>query len=197
MTTFVTADQHFSHKTIIQYSSRPFSSIEAHDEALITAWNHTVSGHDTVYHLGDFTLGIKKNARSLFARLNGNIKVLANPWHHDSYWLESEMNLTIPYDYGISKSGEIVSVELPIIMLEGVIKIEGAKHNLPIVMCHYTFQEWDRSHYGAVHFHGHSHGVLPKITNRLDVGVDHTCLLTGEYRPLELYESIGFSRMVQ
>jgi calcineurin-like phosphoesterase family protein len=87
MTIFVTADQPFSHKNIIHYSSRPFSSIEGQDEALITAWNKTISDHDTVYHLGDFTLGNKKNTRRLFAQLNGNIKVLANPWHHDSYWL--------------------------------------------------------------------------------------------------------------
>jgi calcineurin-like phosphoesterase family protein len=195
MTIFVTADQHFSHKNIIQYSSRPFSSIEDHDEALITAWNETVSDNDTVYHLGDFTLGNKKKARSLFARLNGNINVLANPWHHDTYWLESDKNMKIPYTYGISMSGGIISIELPIIVLEDVILIEGAKHNVPVVMCHYAFQEWDRSYYGAVHFHGHSHGTLPRIANRLDVGVDSACLLTGKYRPLELNEAIDFSRI--
>jgi calcineurin-like phosphoesterase family protein len=194
MTIFVTADQHFSHKTIIQYSSRPFSNIEDHDEALITAWNETVSENDTVYHLGDFTLGNPKKARSLFARLNGNIKVVANPWHHDGYWLEINEHMTIPFIYGFSKSDGIVSIELPIIVLENVIKIEGAKHSLPAIMCHYAFQEWDRSHYGAVHFHGHSHGTLPRIANRLDVGVDSAYLLTGKYRPFELNEAVVFSK---
>jgi hypothetical protein len=103
--------------------------------------------------------------------------------------------MTIPCNYGISNSREIVSIELSIIVLEYVIQIEGVKHSLPVVMCHYPFQEWDRSHYGSVHFHGHAHGALTKIANRLDVGADSAHLLTGKYRLLEFNEAIDFSRI--
>ena len=53
---FVTADHHFGHANIIEYTNRPFASVEEMDAALIAAWNERVTDYDLVYHLGDFTL---------------------------------------------------------------------------------------------------------------------------------------------
>ncbi|WP_348625446.1 hypothetical protein [Methylobacterium sp. 88A] len=33
---------------------RPFETIEAHDEALVAAWNKAARPDDIVWHLGDF-----------------------------------------------------------------------------------------------------------------------------------------------
>jgi calcineurin-like phosphoesterase family protein len=195
MAIFVTGDHHFSHRKIIQYSSRPFASIEEHDEALIAAWNKTVSINDTVYHLGDFTLGDKKKARSFFDQLNGTIKVLGNSWHHDKSWLKAENRRSIPFHFDNSRTGGSVTIELPIVVFEEIKIVKGQEQRLVVVMCHYPFREWDRSHYGSIHFHAHSHGALPWVANRLDVGVDNAFKLTGEYRPFELYEAVSFSQM--
>jgi len=183
---WLTGDQHFWHTNVIKYCNRPFSSVDEMDEALIDAWNKYVKHDDTVYHLGDFTLGNRLIAEKYFRRLNGNIGVLEYPWHHDKRWLDNEY---------FSAGGNIVHIEAPIVVLEGVEQIEG--RGVPAILCHYAFEVWDRKHYGSLHFHAHSHGMLPKIQNRLDVSVDNAYKLTGEYRPLSLEEACKFAREAQ
>ena len=48
------SDLHFSHKRVIEYDNRSFSSVEDMNNALINNWNKVVSKNDTVYVLGDF-----------------------------------------------------------------------------------------------------------------------------------------------
>ncbi len=38
---------------------------------------------------------------------------------------------------------------------------EISVHGQPIVICHYAMRVWNRSHHGAWHLYGHSHGNLP------------------------------------
>jgi len=52
-------------------------------------------------------------------------------------------------------------------------QLKTVKENgLIIILSHYPLEVWDRSHYGSLHLHGHSHGGVKKIKNRMDVGVD-------------------------
>ena len=51
---FFTTDTHFGSKRTLEFSRRPFSSVEEMDEKMIENWNKIVSPWDTVYHLGDF-----------------------------------------------------------------------------------------------------------------------------------------------
>jgi len=55
--TLLCADTHFGHKGMLSPRMprpRPFETIEAHDEALVAAWNKFVRLDDIVWHLGDF-----------------------------------------------------------------------------------------------------------------------------------------------
>jgi calcineurin-like phosphoesterase family protein len=140
-----------------------------------------VSNDDVVYHLGDLTLGNSSSASEVLSQLNGHIRVLGNPWHHDARWINVAQS---------SRDGE-VEIEKPIVVLEHMIKPDGWW--LPVVLCHYPFEVWDRSHYGAVHFHGHTHGALHRTHNRLDVGVDMAFKLLGEYRPFRMDEAIALA----
>lgn len=84
---FVIADTHFGHKRIIEADmekgSRPFDTIEQHDEELVYRWNTTVKKHDTVWHLGD--VGFGENFWDYVARLNGIKKlVMGNHDNHDT-----------------------------------------------------------------------------------------------------------------
>jgi predicted NUDIX family phosphoesterase len=68
---FFTADTHFGHRNVINYSKRPFRDIEEMDEALIANWNAVIRPGDLVYHLGDFALCDVERATKIVARLVG------------------------------------------------------------------------------------------------------------------------------
>lgn len=53
---FYTADLHFFHYNILQYSGRPFRSVEAMHKAFINNWNKKVSKSDEVYIIGDVSM---------------------------------------------------------------------------------------------------------------------------------------------
>ena len=78
---FITSDQHFGHKKIIEFESkhRPFKTIEEHDEELIKRWNAKVGKKDTVWHLGDFCFSEK--SLEIAGRLNGIKKLVLG--NHD------------------------------------------------------------------------------------------------------------------
>ena len=161
MNTFFTADNHFGHTNILRFTNRPFSSVEEMDEELIKRWNERIKVNDLVYHLGDFSLLSHKYVNKYFDRLNGKINLV--PGGHDKRWIRHANNF------------ENVTI------LPALVTI---KHNsFPIVLCHYPMLTWDRSHYGSIHFHGHSHGAIPNEGNRMDVGVD-----TNDFYPYKLDE---------
>lgn len=78
---FFTSDTHFGHARIIDLCSRPFSSVEEMNEALIANWNSVVRPGDTVFHLGDFIMGKFADNVRLIERLNGSINLV--PGNHD------------------------------------------------------------------------------------------------------------------
>lgn len=71
---FFTSDTHFNHTKVLTFeaSSRPFATIEEHDEEIIGRWNGRVRPKDIVWHEGDLFLG-KDLLRfhSIMKRLNG------------------------------------------------------------------------------------------------------------------------------
>lgn len=145
------ADPHISHDNILKYCSRPFASIEEHDETLIANHNEVVKKGDRVYWLGD--VAFRKNAKEteeLMKRFNGQkFLCLGN---HDSQLRKN-------------KSG------LGFVTIQDVIetKIEGQR----IFMSHYAHRVWPASHHGSWHTYGHSHGNLPENDSlSFDVGVD-------------------------
>ena len=54
MRQFLTADLHFNHKNIIEYSKRPFKNVLHMNERLISNINSCCKENDILYHLGDF-----------------------------------------------------------------------------------------------------------------------------------------------
>lgn len=149
--TFFTSDTHFGHANIIQYCNRPFPYPEMMDETIIANWNSIVSSEDTVYHLGDFAVG-GGDAMLYLPRLNGNIKFC---WgnHDNRLKFVKDKNL---YPIDIDHLREV--------------HVDGQR----ITLCHYAMKVWNKSHKGAWHLYGHSHGTLPDDPESLscDVGVD-------------------------
>lgn len=81
---YLTSDLHFNHANILKYEpvSRPFATIPDMNEAIIANWNSVVKPEDTVYVLGDLSMGEVKNAVELIKRLNGKIILIRG--NHDT-----------------------------------------------------------------------------------------------------------------
>ena len=187
---FFTSDHHFGHENIIKFVNRPFRNGAEMDEELIKRWNEKVSDEDEVYYLGDLTLG--DNGIDYLMKLNGNIKIV--PGGHDYRWLPYLVSADIETHGRITYLGELHSLE---------IEQPGQKFPLTIALCHYPLLSWDRSHYGSVHLHGHTHGTIDIIGEsgdlqlppknqgggkgkRLDIGVD-----SHDFYPVSLEEVLN------
>lgn len=139
------SDTHFGHNNIIQYCGRPFGGVEEMDQALVEAWNKQVSPLDTVYHLGDWAFHNYERINEL------NGKIWSVPGNHDH---ERMKKLPVHIQAG---------------MLEEVHYLKLDKERR-FVLCHYPIESWRREY--RFHLHGHTHGIVRKQINRLDVGWD-------------------------
>ena len=70
---FCISDLHFGHKNLI-LNLRGFSSVEEHDELIISNWNKVVSKRDKVFIAGDIRM--ENNEYWILDRLNGNKTVI-------------------------------------------------------------------------------------------------------------------------
>ena len=148
---FFTADTHFFHTNIIKYCNRPFKDSIEMNETIIRRWNDKVGRDDLIFHLGDFAF--VKNRRLLhllLERLNGKIVLIKG--NHDKFVWENRDLFYAHHDsyHEICLGGQ------------------------DITLCHYKMAIWNKSHRGAWHLYGHSHGTAPNHTSELsfDVGVD-------------------------
>lgn len=153
---FFTSDHHFGHKNIINFSNRPFESVEEMDEVMIQRWNERVGADDEVYHLGDVGLSSSGKLRKILERLNGTIYLIkgnheksAEACHSRFAWIKDYYELTIE-DTDFERGEQM------------------------IVLFHYALREWNASHWGTYHLYGHSHGSLSDDSQAraFDIGVD-------------------------
>lgn len=161
---FFTADIHLGHDNIIKYCNRPFKDTQEMGVAIKDNWNSKIKPGSLVFILGDVTFQKSQNEiDESLSELNGN-KILI-PGNHDHInRLEKHMQIAPP-------------------ILEVSIKKDDEK--LRFVMCHYAMRVWNKSHYGAMHLYGHSHGTMPDdpTSRSMDVGID-----CNNYTPFSLDE---------
>lgn len=179
MNFFYTGDNHWHHFNVIKYSNRPFNSLEEMNEVMIERWNKKVGNNDTVYNLGDMFLTTKiEEIEAILTRLKGRIRLLTG--NHDK-WVSKITHI---------KGAEKIILEPRLVET----KMFVGRDKYDITMCHYPMLQWNKSHYGAIHLHGHSHGTLDEYnkggnTIRFDVGVD-----SNNYEPISLEEIVRLER---
>ena len=144
---FFTADLHLNHFPIIQYTNRPFKSLDEMNEELIKRWNAVVPQGGLVYVIGDLIWGTGRGYSThgtvdILHRLNGNIFLIE----------------------GSQKGFQKIVATSPL----KKIRIDGQD----VVLCHYCMKTWQRSHFDSWHLFGHSHNRLKPEGKSLDVGVD-------------------------
>jgi len=159
---FFTADTHFGHANIIKYCSRPYKTVYDMNVDLIDRWNSKVKKEDIVYHLGDFAFMQPDDIVSLRKQLNGTIHLIYG--NHDKNVINTK---------GIFES----------IQPRKELYINCDDEKLYFVLDHYAMRVWNKSHHGAIHLYGHSHGTLvdDPSSRSMDVGVD-----TNNYFPYAL-----------
>jgi len=156
---FFTADPHHGHKNVIKYGERPFlvegetyekyshRSVLNMTDGLVDRWNSRVTKDDTVYILGDFAFHNVHDVASILDRLNGEKILVAG--NHDSNQVRRLPQWSFVTDYHeLYHEGKL------------------------LVLSHYPFAVWNKSHYGSYNLHGHSHGSFPGSRIQQDVGVD-------------------------
>lgn len=155
-TKWYVADTHFGHASILKNCNRPFRDTAEMDAAMVERWNAVVRPDDHVYHLGDFGFPGRDPLafRRLFHSLHGRkFLILGN---HD---LDNKGNV-------LAELARLPWAAPPTHLLE---TRDGGRR---VILSHYAMRTWPASHYGSVHFYGHSHGRLPGVGLSRDVGVD-------------------------
>lgn len=154
---FFTSDLHLNHANILKYQPlRQGKNVDEMNNIIINNWNSVVTNRDTVYVLGDVVFGANNTHIYIYilSRLNGQ-KILikgnhdSNSTNLNSYFAHVKDYYELDYDF-------------------------GDIHKQKIVMCHYAFKVWNKSHYGSWNLYGHSHGTLAPVGKQLDVGIDAT-----------------------
>lgn len=166
--TYVTADTHFGDAIAFRKFKRPFTSVEACDEAMVAAINERVGVRDVLLHVGDlfgereWTRGEKRHAAALRDRIRCRkiVLVTGNTDPVGERWFD-----------------RLVHDAHDVLTWRGWPGEEKSR----VVACHYPMRQWQGWPSGAVHLYGHVHGTLPELDRSIDVGVD-----CWGYRPLDL-----------
>lgn len=150
-TLWFTADLHFGHKAMIRpdVCGRPWPDVDQMDAAIIENWNRTVGERDHVFVLGDVSFRKLDETLAILCQLNGTMYLISG--NHDSKLLNNP---------GCSFLGGVAPYH--------EIDVDSQR----IVLCHYAFRTWNKSHYGSWNLHGHSHGSMAPQGKQMDVGID-------------------------
>lgn len=164
---YFTADTHFSHKNVLKYEDRPFTTIEEMDSKLIENWNRRVQDSDDIYILGDLLFGNGSDAETTIKRLNGRKHLIRG--NHDSFLKGS-------FDKSL------------FVWIKDYYVLRHEKQKF--VMFHYPIAVWDCKHHGAIHLYGHVHSnkdnhhpLLVDLEGAYNVGVD-----VNNYEPISIDE---------
>jgi len=171
MNLFFTADEHYGHSNrnggISFMCNRPYANLEEMKEAFIANHNAKVpdKNDSLTVHLGDmfWRFLTTEECCEIMDRLNGKHAYIRGN-HEEVFHVPDNMLLQ-------AKFVDIADVKL--------MKV-GKKR---VWLSHYAHRAWPKSHQGAYHLFGHTHGVMPPYRRSRDAGVD-----ANNYSPLSFDE---------
>lgn len=169
------SDLHINHNNILKYQGRPFENIKEMNDYFVQKWNEYVSQYDDVYFIGDFAFGKPEDATDYLYALNGRIFLITG--NHEKAVLKSRKNRN---RFALIRDKFELNVR------------DEAFGNKPFIIYlhHYACRVWNKSHHGAWHLYGHSHDSLEHEVwgKSMDVGIDSSKRILGEYRPFHYNE---------
>lgn len=140
------ADCHFGDGRVIEFSHRPFSSVEEMDSYMLDRWNRTVNDSDDVYIVGDL-IHRAEDPEKYLKKLKGRLHLIIG--NHDSW---------------IIKRPEL---EKYFVEINNYLVVKDRGHR--IVLFHYPLLEWDGYYYGTWHIFGHIHNHPSLTSERIKV----------------------------
>ena len=169
-----TSDTHFFHDKIVEYSQRPFASVEEMNEELIARWNSVVHRDGIVFHLGDFCFGKPDKWNHILDRLKGRIYLVLG--NHDAGHISEE----------VAERFEAVAFQMRL-------NVNGQK----IYLNHFPFLSYSGDNHGTWQLFGHIHSNLHNYNiidehrlavlqlTQYDVGVDNNNYTPVSFRQVE------------
>ena len=137
---FFCSDPHFGHTNVLAYDNRPFSTIEEHDEALVSNFNKVVGSEDDLYILGDFSFHKDINKiREIISSLNGKKHLIIG--NHDTKIIKDRDTMMM--------FNEVTDYK----------ELYIDKH-CTLILSHYPIPCFKNSYYGWVHLYGHVHNTF-------------------------------------
>ena len=172
MAFFFTSDTHFGHANIIRHRNRPFASVAEMDAAIIDRINAKVGHDDWLFHLGDFSF--RGGDPAAYRRRIHCRRIVLIQGNHDPAFGEAGVR---------PEFAALFEAVHPLLK----VTVQVDRKAQPIVLCHYAMRVWERSHRGAWHLFGHSHGNLKDDPDSLswDVGVDNN-----DFTPLSISDLV-------
>lgn len=162
---FFTSDLHFGHKLMFsKYRNTWSDSLNNMDDVMIHNINAMCSSRDILFILGDVSFRKEEETRKLLRRLRPKLILIRG--NHDKK--------NIPYDLFT----EVHTYH------EITLALQNPHRQYRAILFHYPIRVWNKAHYGAWHFHGHSHGNCEPQGKMLDVGIDNH----PEHRPFSIGE---------
>lgn len=191
------SDFHYSHVNLCRGTSkwsnkeencRNFNTIEEMNEAIVKSINSVVKADDTLYHLGDWSLGGWENIWNLRKQIVCENIIQINGNHDEAIskdkffpFLEKQGNIiyeisdkTKYRSLGMLKNKSDVTARdmfTKVYSNRLRIVIEGQE----IILDHFPLEEWENMGTGTWHLYGHSHHNLDNTETstkykRMDVG---------------------------
>lgn len=177
-TTLFWSDTHFGHSNIINYSNRPFRSMQdMHDRMNLE--HRASAAHNPMIHLGDWIFRHHYEAAPhVAAYIEGHSHVLLLG-NHDDWWYERPdlADLWFNKVIGTPKSWETNTLKIEI-------------DNTPLLLSHAPQQDLQGCRYNI---HGHVH------TRSLPLPYINACVEATDYRPMSLADllHVAMRREVQ
>lgn len=155
---YITADIHKGHANILkfQHHTRPFQTIEEHDNFIRDNINRKTTVDDTLYILGDVAFGNFDKACLWLESLRPKLFLVQG--NHDEKFLKDQRfrDLFVKVcDY------HTITIDKTL-----------------VCMSHYPYEVWNKSHRGSIMLHGHCHGRPETEARKMDVGLDtNQCMI--------------------
>ena len=132
---YFTSDLHLGHENAIEFTKRPFKSVDEMNNILIENINAVVGEKDELWILGDFSYKLnKEQVRQIRRQIKCRHVHLVYGNHDKDYSQEHIFQSVQHYKELKTEYGRIV-------------------------LFHYPILEWNAAHYGTIHLHGHIHST--------------------------------------